>query len=57
MLLFDEIRQARQLLRNVEISKVGLLLNAKAIYFYYDKEDILTNDGRQGTKISTTWSI
>ena len=25
--------QARQLLRNVEISKVGLLLNAKAIYF------------------------
>jgi len=33
VLLFGEIRQARQLLRNVEISKVGLLLNAKAIYF------------------------
>ena len=33
MILFDEIRQARQLLRNVEIGKVGRLLNTKAIYF------------------------
>ena len=37
MLLFDEIRQARQLLRNVEISKVGLLLNAKLFIFIRTK--------------------
>ena len=51
-LLSDEIKQARQLLRNVETEcgKVGLGLNAKktkVMYFNVEKEDIETIDGKK----------
>ena len=51
-LLSDEMKQARQLLRNVETEcgKVGLGLNAKktkVMYFNVEKEDIETIDGKK----------
>ena len=69
IVLSDEIRQARQLLRNVEIDcgKVELLLNAKktkAKYFNIEKEEIKTVDGKKikqvgvedtGEQDSNTW--
>ena len=69
IVLSDEVRQARQLLRNVEIDcgKVELLLNAKktkAKYFNFEKEEMKTVDNTKikqvveedtGEQDSNTW--
>ena len=56
IVLSDEIRQARQLLSNVEIDfgKVELLMNAKKTkgkYFNIEKEEMKTGDGTKITEV------
>ena len=56
IVLSDEIRQARQLLSNVEIDcgKVELLMNAKKAkgkYFIIEKEEMKTGDGTKITEV------
>ena len=56
IVLSDEIRQARQLLSNVEIDcgTVELLMNAKKAkgkYFNIEKEEMKTGDGTKITEV------